>query len=652
MTAARAFCSVAPMRRLALSAVTLSTLIACGGGSAPKGPDSPTVAVGKSTTPSTGTVDPGPVRFPEGLVAWGRIARPSSFVKGGAAWIHKSEQDIAREIAAAGKDVGADLVALDQPIDGALILTGASFDGVKGAVSFTVTNVPAAKDVLGKKAELETLSDGTVHAKIKKAGGDEPDDESTSKRAFGCMVHADGHTVCGDEAVLGVLDSFLLRDVPRLGAKADVHVEVRVQPIRDVAGPALAALAELGKAAASSDGAAGESGDASKEAEKKSKEEAKAFLDDVDTIQYDGVFNENQLRTDFSIDLRSRKSLFSQWVAEPGNTPALSNAFGAVANQADAYVWAAGGRSLLAQQGKPFIQQAMKDDLKHLKEADRAKVEGLLNKLYDAVFTFRTGALGRDDAALGKLADAATGPKASAAAKKRLAAAATGDEQLWLTASFATPFAAVRDTLVGLEKLPDVKDPKKKKKTDEKEYPSKLTTLPKGSAFPANSVYYVSKKDVKDKHPPAPLLDKAGKPVKGKDKPEILGTLDTMVVIAPIGDETWVFVGDSLPMLEGVYKQALAGKPAARPAAGTLGGGAFAPKLWPADKIDENARAPEVISALLAERAKVATAPNITEETILENTGNRSRITFRIDLPRAAFEAYKAFDDKGIGKKP
>jgi hypothetical protein len=639
------------MRRIALSAVTLSTLIACGGGASQKGAEPPTVAVAKSTTPSTGTVDPGPVRFPEGLVAWGRIARPSALVKGGAAWIHKSEQEVAKELSASGKEVGADLVALDQPIDGALILTGASYEGVKGAVSFTVNNVPAAKDTLGKKAELEVLSDGTIHAKLKKGGGDEPDEDSAAaKRSFGCMVHADGHTVCGDESVLGVLDSFLLRDVPRLGAKADIHVEVRMQPIRDVAGPALAALADLGKAAAA--GEDGEAGDASKEAAKKSKEEAKAFLEDIDTLQYDGSFNENQLRTEISVDLRSKKSLFSQWIAEPGNAPVLSNAFGAVAAQADMSLWAAGGRSLLAQQGKPLLQNALKDDLKHLKEADRPKAEALLGQLYDTLFTFRTAALGRDDGALGKLADAATGPKASAAAKKRLAAAAVGDEQLWMTASFATPFASARDLILAVDKMPDIKDPKKKK-TDEKKYPSKITALPKGSAFPANSVYFLSKKDVKDKNPPAPVLDKSGKPVKGKDKgAEVLGTLDTMVVIAPMGEETWVFVGDSLPMLEGVYKQALAGKPAARPQPGTLGGAAFAPKLWPADKIDDNARAPEVISALLAERAKIASAPSMTGETILGNSGNRSRITFRFDVPRTAFEAYKAFDDKGIGKKP
>jgi hypothetical protein len=42
----------------------------------------------------------------------------------------------------------------------------------------------------------------------------------------------------------------------------------------------------------------------------------------------------------------------------------------------------------------------------------------------------------------------------------------------------------------------------------------------------------------------------------------------------------------------------------------------------------------------------------MTGETILGNSGNRSRITFRFDVPRTAFEAYKAFDDKGIGKKP
>lgn len=639
------------MRRIALSAVTLSTLIACGGGASQKGAEPPTVAVAKSTTPSTGVVDPGPVRFPEGLVAWGRIARPSALVKGGAAWIHKSEQEVAKELSASGKEVGADLVALDQPIDGALILTGASYEGVKGAVSFTVNNVPAAKDTLGKKAELEVLSDGTIHAKLKKGGGDEPDEDSAAaKRSFGCMVHADGHTVCGDESVLGVLDSFLLRDVPRLGAKADVHVEVRMQPIRDVAGPALAALAELGKAAAAGEG--GEAGDASKEAEKKSKEEAKAFLDDIDSIHYDGAFNENQLRTEISVDLRSKKSLFSQWVAEPGNAPALSPAFGAIAAQADISLWAAGGRSLLAQQGKVLLQKAMKDELKNVKEADRPKAEALLGQLYDTLFTFRTAALGRDDGALAKLADAATGPKASAAAKKRLTLAATGEEQLWMTASFATPFASARDLILAVDKMPDIKDPKKKK-TDEKKYPSKITALPKGSAFPANSVYFLSKKDVKDKNPPAPALDKSGKPVKGKDKgPEVLGTLDTMVVLAPIGDETWVFVGDSLPMLEGVYKQALVSKPAAHPQAGTLGGAAFAPKLWPADKIDDNARAPEVISALLAERAKIASAPSMTGETILGNSGNLSRITFRFDVPRTAFEAYKAFDDKGIGKKP
>jgi hypothetical protein len=216
-----------PALFLALSSVALS---ACG--------SPPPAAAPVTIPPASGPVAAPPaapdltaVPEPEGLIAFARAAKPSEALKVVGGWVQLPMPGAAEVAALVTGEPFASLVDLDQPIDFALLLRGRQ---PRGAMSAAVKSLDDAKLALSKY-KLVPGDDGAL--RIEGLGKpDDADKDGDEGEARVCeLVPAVGATrlICAEsEATLHELSPWLARTAPRTTYPADVHVELRLAPVR------------------------------------------------------------------------------------------------------------------------------------------------------------------------------------------------------------------------------------------------------------------------------------------------------------------------------------------------------------------------------------------------------------------------------------
>jgi hypothetical protein len=202
--------------------------------------------------------DVSPVAAPATLIATGRLAKPSATLEIARSWSNlpmpQSEQ--ATELLL-GDAVGP-LVDLDSSVDLAVAVDpariGKGLDAIEGglwvAVAAGVKNVDATKAALSDRYKLVPTDNGAfLIAGLGSAphhdGDDDQDTDADFRRtcelapAFG---PSSTRIVCafGDPKALALLGPWLTRGATRLPPGADVHVDLRLQPLRPM-------LAEQGK---------------------------------------------------------------------------------------------------------------------------------------------------------------------------------------------------------------------------------------------------------------------------------------------------------------------------------------------------------------------------------------------------------------------
>ncbi len=218
----------------------------CGG--SPPAPQAPALARSSTAAPASPPPDLSPVAEPKTLVASARLAKPSASLAVVHAWT-KLPTPGAEQVTelVANKSLGP-VVDLDRPIDVAIAVSGESrMPQAMAAVSAAVKDPNLVRAMLSEHFKLVPAPNG---ATLIQGPGDsapkqeaEDDDDSSSGRDGGertCELapaygDAPVRLVCGtDGQALAELGPWLTRTATRASAASDLHVDVRLKPVRAI----------------------------------------------------------------------------------------------------------------------------------------------------------------------------------------------------------------------------------------------------------------------------------------------------------------------------------------------------------------------------------------------------------------------------------
>jgi len=218
----------------ALSACVLA-VPSCGGAPAP--PQAPAAQAAAPRALAPPSPELGAVPDPPGLVVTGRIGRPAALLATARAWsrlpVPQSEE--VTELLAG--DALGPLVDLDQPIDFAVAVVGAGARmRDRTAVSAALKDPERAKAALSDRFKLTPGDNGALVIQPAERSGDDQAAGEEDRRA--CEIApafgpSPMRLVCGwTPKALSELAPWLTRTATRAPVGSDVHVELRMQPLR------------------------------------------------------------------------------------------------------------------------------------------------------------------------------------------------------------------------------------------------------------------------------------------------------------------------------------------------------------------------------------------------------------------------------------
>jgi hypothetical protein len=232
----------------AASASVALALVACGG--APAAPVAAPAPPTPAAAPAPPPPDLGPVAEPQGVVVFARASKPSAALQVVGGWAGlpmPNAEDLGRLVA--GESL-RNLFDLDQPIDFALVLRGRS---LSGAISAAVRSLDEAKAALSKYTLTPADGGALIIQGLGKpvgAGADQSDGEARVCELAPAFGAAATRIVCAEsDEALRTIGPWLLRGAPRQTFPADVHVDVRLGPVRALIDPMRRALPILAGAA-------------------------------------------------------------------------------------------------------------------------------------------------------------------------------------------------------------------------------------------------------------------------------------------------------------------------------------------------------------------------------------------------------------------
>jgi hypothetical protein len=205
------------------------TLAACGSPPPPAAPPAP------ASKPIAQEAPPPPpdlsaVPRPEALVVFARLAHPEASLKtvGGWTQLPMPGADVVSELVS-GAPIGK-VLDLSQPIDVAILMGGdARSPDPQVAVSAAVKSMDEVRGILGDKFKLSASANGAMRIDGL-GGGDDHVCELTP--AFGSAAT---RLVCSDSsAAAESLEPWLARSATRDAYPSDLHVELRMPPVRPI----------------------------------------------------------------------------------------------------------------------------------------------------------------------------------------------------------------------------------------------------------------------------------------------------------------------------------------------------------------------------------------------------------------------------------
>jgi hypothetical protein len=219
--------------------------LACGGGNPPAQVPAPTASTVAGTPPSSAPADLSPVPDPATIIASGRVAKPSASLATVQAWSKWPPMESQQVTELLTTEAVGPLVDLDQPIDFGVEIVGRGI-GMRPAVavSAAVKDADKAKAAFAEHFKLTPGENGSTVirglGRPHRQPGDKDDegDDSDGGESRPCaLMPAAGaapvRLVCATSAqALKDLGQWLTRTAVNAKTTADLHADVRPQPVQ------------------------------------------------------------------------------------------------------------------------------------------------------------------------------------------------------------------------------------------------------------------------------------------------------------------------------------------------------------------------------------------------------------------------------------
>jgi hypothetical protein len=550
--------STAPSLLLAL-AVGVCPLSEVGCGPAAPPPAAPVVASAPPPPPAPPPPDLSAVPDPKTLVVTGRMGKLATSLAMVHGWsklpMPQSEQ--VTELITS-EAVGA-LVDLDQPIDFAVAVSGTGMRvRTSAAISAGVKDPEQARTSLAERFKLVPGDNGTTLIKglgrpSHKAGSTSDDDEDTDgKPDPEPGGDEDGNRVCelaasfgdapvrlvcaGSSSALAELGPWLTRTATRAPATADLHVEVRLDPLRStinegkrLVGVILGGVlggAVRGKAARDLVGAVGA--------------DLADFASDMDGASLDVTMGDPGAQMTTTLKLSGTSSAIGRLaIGHPERSGSPPAAFWQLPGDADLAFFERGIDDAPIARARDLLLDGLGAGLVDdgVKPADVKAVTAAVGKLVTGAPV--SYASGLDVPAVRKAlsAEKAIGPDGDPAARAD-ARHATAEQLLgWRVLEVDQPPAIASGALKDLAAAVSRPSLVAAVRAHDKEItPLSLRSapMPKGATLPAGSLHWVVE---------LPLVQRAAPPKTDKKPPPTPKPLVTHLLFVPDGPRTWVGLG-------------------------------------------------------------------------------------------------------------
>lgn len=580
------------MRILAGCAVALVVAVGCGGSNPPPAPTTPQTNP-IATVPPPAKVDLSPVPEPTGLIVVARVAKPESILKVVGTWTGLPLPGGNELVRSVTDEAVAAAIDFSQPVEAAVMLAGSrSAPKPLWAYSLPVRSLDDAKAKLGAKHRLTATTNGAFKIEGLGAAGviggdrgshDDDDDDLDCVIAPAVTPAGSGRIVCGAQEEL---TPYLTRTLPKQTFPTDLHVEVRVDPVRGPVSDLRAQLPILARSLMGSqsqavrelvDAAIGEIGD---------------IVADTNRLVIDGTFDDKGIKLDFRGEYGSAKSLVAQLatssVDKAGPPPP---AFFHLPQETDVAAFGKGSDPKLFSHVREILSNLLVEGFSEggMPEAERKTIKDLVANRMMPLFT--------GPIVYGKGFDQAAVEKAAAAKKAAKGKDAASDdvdkilgEQIigWHLVQVGEPIANVGPILKDWSALwarPTFQAWAKKNASPKMLSKLRIAPVPAGATLPKETVHLevtIPREDVEDPSAPPPPPPRPGQKA-APAKPKMIARKPVVAHILAVPDAgaTWLAIGFGDPTL--LVKKVAASLSSA-PEQGTLG------KVPAVEALRENAK--------------------------------------------------------------
>jgi hypothetical protein len=323
------------LARLAPLALAPVLVLACGSPPPPAQP-APAPASSAPAAPAPATIDLSPAPEPAGLVAFARATKPSEAIKVIGSWLQMPMPGASEVGQLVTGEATGNLIDLDQPIDFAMVLRGMR---PSGAMSAAIRSLDEAR-LEFSKYKLVPGDNGVLRIEgLGKPDDDDQDGDEGSARACELVpsvaadgaAHASGaagamRLVCAEsQKALDLLAPWLARTTPRTTYPADMHVELRAAPVRELVNQGRGMLPLI---AAKTLGIGRTGVPEFDEAFRATIDDLVDFTSDVDTIALDAMVGEPQAQLTMTSRFRGASSTLARLaLAHPERAAAPPAAF-------------------------------------------------------------------------------------------------------------------------------------------------------------------------------------------------------------------------------------------------------------------------------------------------------------------------------------
>lgn len=582
------------MRILAGCAVMLvstSLAVGCGGSNPPPAPTAPATNP-IAATPPLGRVDLSPVPEPTGLIVVGRISKPEAILKAVGTWTGLPLPGGNELVRSVTDEAVAASIDFSQPVDGAVVLAGSrSAPKPLWAFSLPVKSVEDAKTKLGAKHRLTATTNGSFIIEGLGAAGviggergrDDEEDELDCVLAPAVMPPGSGRIVCGAQEEL---TPYLTRTLPKQSFPTDLHVEMRLEPVRGPVSDLRAQLPILARTLM------GSQSQAVRELVDAAIGELVDIVADTNRLVLDGTFDDKGIKLDFRGEYGSAKSLTAQLattnIDKAGPPPP---AFLHLPQETDVAMFSKGTDPKLFAHVREMLSNLLVEAFTEggMPDAERKTIKDLVANRMMPLFT---GPLvygkGYDQAAVEKAAAAKKAQKGGDPVAADEAERALGEQILgWHVLQVGEPIANVGPILKDWSALwarPGFQSWAKKASTAKMLSKLRSAPLPAAVTLPKESVHLeitIPRSDLSD----AVAMEPAQRATKPKPKPKTTALKPVVVHVLAVPDagSTWLAIGVGEPKM---LAQKVAASLSSAPDASTLGKSPAVAPLRETDKMN------------------------------------------------------------------